>query len=343
MAYSIIDVAKRAGISKSTVSRVINGGSVSEKAKTAVMTAIDEMEYRPNGLARGLRGMKSKIVGVVTLGTNAFEDPSGACRFAGMNNIFLNSGYSMLLINPVTSSTESVPANAFRYLQESRVDGLVFIGSIDSEQDRVIAQKYRSFVYTGERIDAKKGFRVYMGNYNYSRDLYSYLVSNGHSKILTVSSRSHSEFMIKRRLAAYKDVCGVFNIPYNISSFLSIFEASATDSEHLETIYDCFKNGNYTAIFTDTPELAHTIINYFTQRGLQLLKDYSIVCVERSGGEAQSKETLITGVCLPDYEYGQQCAMLMLEVLNNPDLAIKDVIIPYSFNIRNSVRNIGKL
>ena len=56
MASSIWDVAKRAGISKSTVSRVMNGGSASEKTRAAVLDAIEELQYYPNGMARGLRG-----------------------------------------------------------------------------------------------------------------------------------------------------------------------------------------------------------------------------------------------------------------------------------------------
>lgn len=341
MAYSIIDVAKRANTSKSTVSRVINGGSVSEKAKIAVLSAIDEMEYHPNGMARGLRGMKSKVIGVLTLGTNAFEDASSASRFAGMNNVFINSGYSMLLINDAVSYGESTFANAFRFLQESRVDGLIFIGAIDSEEDRYLASKYREIVYTGERIQAKKGFRVYMGNYHYSRDLYSYLVSNGHVKILTVATHINSEALSRRRRAAYKEVCDIFSVPCNSSAFLNLQKPQNKNEERLETIYQQFTKGEFTAIFADSMTLARAIVTYFATKNLTLLKDYSLVAIERSGVRNKIPEETITSICLSDYVYGQQCAELMLDVLEHPEMTIKDIIIPYSFHIRKSVRNIG--
>ncbi|MBP8856013.1 MAG: LacI family DNA-binding transcriptional regulator [Oscillospiraceae bacterium] len=341
MASSIWDVAKRAGISKSTVSRVMNGGSASEKTRAAVLDAIEELQYYPNGMARGLRGIKSKVVGVVTLGTNAFEDTSTACRFAGMNNVFLASGYSMLLINPFLEPTESILANAFRYLRESRVDGLIFIGSIDSEKDRALAKQHRELVYTGERIDEKSGFRLYLGNYHYSRDLYSYLISNGHKRILTLNTRSAAATSYsERRRAAYQEVCALFNLAPDNQSFIYTKDAGLSDKEICEILYKQFVEGRYTAIFSDSMHLARDTIAYFASRGLALRDDYSLVSIER-GNACDNSENPITSVCLPDHEYGEACAALMLEVLENPELTMKDVVMPYSFKVRSSVRNIG--
>lgn len=80
---SILEVARRAGVSKSTVSRVLNGGSVSEKARLAVECAIQEMDYHPNGIARVLRGAKSSVIGVACNSVNALMNPSLTLRFAG--------------------------------------------------------------------------------------------------------------------------------------------------------------------------------------------------------------------------------------------------------------------
>ena len=65
MSVSILDVAARAGVSKSTVSRVLNGGSVSEKARVKVHKAINELSFSPNAFATALRGRQCRIIGVV--------------------------------------------------------------------------------------------------------------------------------------------------------------------------------------------------------------------------------------------------------------------------------------
>ena len=75
MDFSIWDVAKRAGVSKSTVSRVLNGNAVGQASYQKVMDAVKEMGYRPNYMARGLRGNSSNVIGVLSLGGMMFRDP----------------------------------------------------------------------------------------------------------------------------------------------------------------------------------------------------------------------------------------------------------------------------
>lgn len=123
MACSIVDVARRVGTSKSTVSRVLNGGSVSETTKAAVLAAINQMEYYPNGMARGLRGIKSRVIGVVAESENTFESPMLVRRMAGISRICIENGYSILMIVPTPNAKDGIVANAFRFLQENRVDG----------------------------------------------------------------------------------------------------------------------------------------------------------------------------------------------------------------------------
>ena len=64
---TIQDIAKKAGVAKSTVSRVLNGGiNVSEKTREKVMRIIEETKYQPSELARGLSTKASNVIGVIT-------------------------------------------------------------------------------------------------------------------------------------------------------------------------------------------------------------------------------------------------------------------------------------
>ena len=84
MEFSILDIAQKAGVSKSTISRVINGGSVSPKTRKIVEDTMREMGYSPNYMARGLRGVHNTVVGILSLGSSMFSHPSISRRIAGI-------------------------------------------------------------------------------------------------------------------------------------------------------------------------------------------------------------------------------------------------------------------
>lgn len=337
MRYSILDVAKKANVSKSTVSRVLTGGSVSEKAERAVRQAIEELDYYPNHIAQGLRGMPSHVIGIVCSEVNALLNRSITTRLAGMNDVFFRHDYSMMLMNLNVVSGKKSINHALRYLTEGRVDGLIFLGDVDDEAERRQILDHREIVYTGERIDDRVGFRVYMGNYSYSRDLYYYLLGNGHHRVLTVCQHGTKRMKL-RRMNAYKEVCETFHIPWVPDSLLDLSDVNPENEAYMEHLYQTFSEGDYTAIYADTIELGNSIVNFFTTKGMKLKDDYSIVTIER-GTIEKNKDSLITSVCLPDFEYGKQCADLMLKVIENKDIEYEDIRIPYTLEIRRSVKN----
>lgn len=340
MSVSILDVAKYAGVSKSTVSRVLTGGSVSEKAERAVMQAIKELNYYPNGIARGLRGASSQVIGVLGIDSHALFNKSLSTRLAGINSILSQAGYSLVLINsPQMELTEEFE-KGIRFLEEKRVDGLILLGDMDDEVQKEKMKEYRPIVYTGERVDIHKGFRVYMGNYQYSRDAYSYLLANGHKKILTVMVyHSSSNKMKERRWLAYQEMCRTYQLQDEPDDFLDLRDKKICMPEKLAQAFQLYAEKKATALFVDSVDFANSLINYFSERGLELRKDYSVVAVER-GVTAETKDALITAVSLPDFDYGRQCGQLMMEVIRDQELSYMDVSVPYTFEIRRSVRNI---
>ncbi|MBO7451155.1 MAG: LacI family DNA-binding transcriptional regulator [Clostridiales bacterium] len=65
MSVTIKDVAKKAGVSISTVSKCINGGNVLEPKRTEILNAIEELNYKVNPLARGMKTKKTRTIGVL--------------------------------------------------------------------------------------------------------------------------------------------------------------------------------------------------------------------------------------------------------------------------------------
>lgn len=337
---SILEVARRAGVSKSTVSRVLNGGSVSEKAYAAVQQAIKEMDYHPNSVAQVLRGAKSGVIGVASNALNSLMNPSLTLRFAGMNSVLEEHGYSMLLLSINTPSGSSNMDKALRFLQEQRIDGLILLGDIDDAEQRSKLLNYRQVVYTGERILPDKGFRIYMGNYNYSRDMYEYLFQCGHRKILSMMVNNASVRMHEARVEAYSDVCREYGVECCTQLVYRMADGSMTFQQKLQTTYDLYRTSGASAIFVDSTEFANSLITFFFAHGLEVVRDYSLVAVERGKTKGQG-DPFITSICLPDFEYGVNCARMMLEVLQDPEMEYADVKVPYQMKIRSSVKDIS--
>jgi len=135
---TIYGVAKKAGVSLATVSRVINGkDNVTEKTKLKVQEAIKELGYRPSALARGLATNKSTNIGIILPGTNYVY----ICNMlSGMTDIAKIYGYQTTLF--VTRRSKEDAQKAIEKLISSHVDGAVIFDDELDESEIKLIQDY---------------------------------------------------------------------------------------------------------------------------------------------------------------------------------------------------------
>lgn len=335
MELSIHDIAKKAGVSKSTVSRVINGGSVSDRAREQVQKAMDEMGYYPNYMARGLRGVHNTVVGILSLGKGMFTHPTISRRVAGIVDTLSENDCDLMIVHDLLphSAPGYVPKYV-RYLRQQRIQGLITLGWDDLPEVQQAANQFRNVVYGGERLNMARGFRVYHGNYNYSSDLYRLLTANGHRRVLTlVGFEPQNEQFRKARMRAWQNVCLQENIPYSENDFYPSPAEGFLTREYLQELFKVFEKGKYTAIFADEMACAQAIRYEFARRGRRCPEDFSLVTIKRE----ESEEKFITSAFVSDYEYGVQITKLMLEVIENQELEYRDIMMSYSMELHKSV------
>ena len=335
MELSILDIAKRAGVSKSTVSRVINGGSASPKTRELIEHTMQEMGYYPNYMARGLRGVHNTVVGILSLGRGMFTNPAISRRVAGILDTLSENGCDLLIVQD--SNPHEAPGYTpkyVRYLRQQRIQGLITLGWDDLPEVQQAANQFRNVVYGGERLHANRGFRVYHGNYNYSSDLYRLLVMNGHRRVLTlVGVEPQNEQFRKTRLRAWENICFEAGFACSAADFYPAPAGGNATAEYLEALYKYFMKGKYTAVFADELACARAVRFYFQERGLRCPQDFSIVTIQRDDTE----ERFLTSAFVSDYEYGVLTTKLMLEVIQNKELEYRDVMMSYSMELRRSV------
>lgn len=116
------DVARKAGVSMKTVSRVINNEpNVRAITREKVLEAVKALNYRPNAFARSLAGNRSYLIGLL------YGDVSPAYLFEVQNGALKagNTAHYGLVLHPCEASDEGVPDDVAEFLQQSRVDGLI--------------------------------------------------------------------------------------------------------------------------------------------------------------------------------------------------------------------------
>ncbi len=122
------DIARLAGVSQKTVSRVVNNSpQVSEEIRARVNAAIEQLGFRPNMAARALVSRRSQVIGIVTLGSALY---GSTAQVIGVERAARAAGYSTLLVSTPDGHAESV-SSAIEQIVDRGVDGIILSEPVD--------------------------------------------------------------------------------------------------------------------------------------------------------------------------------------------------------------------
>ena len=183
---TVADVAKAAKVSKAQAARALgNYGAVSEDVRERVLAAAEELEYRPNELARSMNTGKSNTIGVVV---GDIENPHFGLAMRGITDTAKKSGYHVILIN--TDEERAAEVDAVRVLLDKRVDGLIVApaSSLETSHLQQVRESGRPLVLldrAASGVDVET-FAVDMGDISYEST--AHLLEAGHRRIAFVST-----------------------------------------------------------------------------------------------------------------------------------------------------------
>lgn len=176
---TILDVAERAGVSKSLVSMVMRDSTqVSDERRSAVLRAAEELGYRPNAAARNLASRRSFVIGVML---SDLRNPFFTELVDGIETAATAAGYQALL-----NSGGRVPereAGALDALLQLRTDGLIIAGSVLSEEVLAAAAKEAPMVSVTRAVRSGRIDTVVNDDVSGARLAVDYLVELGHTRI----------------------------------------------------------------------------------------------------------------------------------------------------------------
>jgi DNA-binding LacI/PurR family transcriptional regulator len=190
-----MDVAKLAGVSQPTVSRVFGSGTnVSEKKRQKILKAAEQLGYQPNAIARGLITNKTKMIGIVMRDIQNPFYPEVLERFY---TELAKKGYHLLFIS---SENDQIEENEVSQLIEYNVEGVIITDALlsSSAAERFIRNNVAVILFN-RYIQDNCYSAVFCDNYLASYQVGSYLVEKGHKKLAFISGPLNTSTSLDRK------------------------------------------------------------------------------------------------------------------------------------------------
>jgi LacI family transcriptional regulator len=328
---TITDVSRHAGVSRSTVSRVVAGnGYVSEAKRQAIEKAIVALGYRPNTLAQALRSNRSNMIGavVVDVGTPYFANVvyglQRAARSAG-KSLMVSSGYA----------DQDEEARAVIELVDRSCDGIVLYLERPMRPDAVeiVRRAHIPVVSIGRNLCPVSTGTVVLNNFDGARMAMLHLLELGHRKIVHLTGQAEFGDTIARQegivaaLAQYgmrTDDIHIVN-----GEFSQEFGYAATQRLLQE-------GRDFTAIFAGDDDMGAGVLLALREGDCRVPEDVSVMGFD-DAFHARHLWPPLTTVRQPMAAMGEAAATLLLKLLADPESGPARTIIETDLVVRQSV------
>ncbi|MEC0246478.1 substrate-binding domain-containing protein [Paenibacillus chitinolyticus] len=330
---TIYDIAEKANVSAMTVSRVINNsGRISEATRKRVRKVMEELNYIPNSMARGLVLQKTKLLSLlITDITNPFYTTIAR----GAEDTAKRSGYKLLFGN--SDEDYGKEKDYVEMILSTRVDGVLFAptGDASLEQLRQLQKHGIPFVILDREVPGIETDVVLGDSKEGARKLVEHLIGLGHRRIALVNG-SPDVSTARLRYTGYREALLLGGLPLDESLVVSLNYRQFQDEASLQVLLAL--PSPPTAIFAANNLLAVGIIQALRQKGLSVPEDVSVVCFD-DFGPAETVNPFLTVASQPAYQFGALGMQLLIErIENGPGSESRKIMLPSELLIRSSTR-----
>ncbi|MGT2907668.1 catabolite control protein A [Streptococcus dentiloxodontae] len=326
---TIYDVAREAGVSMATVSRVVNGNkNVKENTRKRVLEVIDRLDYRPNAVARGLASKKTTTVGVVI--PNIANSYFSALA-KGIDDIAAMYKYNIVLASSDEDDDKEI--NVINTLFAKQVDGIIFMGYHLTEKIRAEFSRSRTPVVLAGTVDLED--QIPSVNIDYksaTKDVVDTLAKR-HEKIAFVSGPLIDDINGKVRLAGYKAGLEENQLSYNEGL---VFEAKYSYQDGFD-MAERVLNSGATAAYVGEDELAAGLLNGLFAAGKSVPEDFEIITSNDSPITSYTRPNL-SSISQPLYDLGAVSMRMLTKIMNKEELEEKDVFLNHGLSLRQSTK-----
>ena len=339
MSVTIKDVAKKAGVATSTVSRTIQDSpSISEKTKQNVRRVMKEIGYRPNLTARGLVNQATQTIGVILPVSQGqgFQNTFFLSMIRGISKACNEKKY---MVSLASGTTEAELLESIQTMAEGgRVDGFIVLYS--KKDDPIIDYLHQEkvpYAMIGKPYKYENEM-LYVDNDNViaGKDAANYLLQLGHKKIAFIGEDAH-QMVIRERLKGYTQALEDAGIQVDQDLILDVTLPEAAYRRKMEQL---FGNNDFPTGIVASDDLIALNMSYLLSGfGLKIPTDVSIIGFNNSIFAEKSRPEL-TSIDLHTDSLTSQTVYQLIELMvGKQTLAVK-IILPHQIIERQScIRN----
>ena len=326
---TIYDVARDAGVSMATVSRVVNGNkNVKENTRKKVLEVIERLDYRPNAVALGLASKKTTTVGVVIPNiTNSYF----ATLAKGIDDIAEMYKYNIILTSSDEDDDKEVAV--VNNLFSKQVDGVIFMGYHLTEKIRSEFSRSRTPVVLAGTVDVEHQLPSVNIDYKTAMiDVVAELAENN-SKIAFISGPLLDDINGKVRLSGYKE--GLKNVDLSYSEGL-VFEAKYSYDDGY-ALAERVIASKATAAIVAGDELAAGLLNGLSDKGVQIPEEFEIITSDDSQVSRFTRPNM-TSISQPLYDLGAISMRMLTKIMHKEELEEREVLLSHGITKRHSTK-----
>ena len=334
---TIYDVAKIAGVSPSTISRVMNTpGIVAEDTRQKVINAIKELAYIPNMMAANMPRRRTEYIGLIIPDiTNVFF--SNLVR--GVQDVCEKHGYGVLVVN--SDDSQEKEGRYLKLLYSRRVDGVILTvaGYREEEfpEEELSLLKKMNIVLIDREINGLTTPIVKVNNFAGAYSAVKYLLAMGHKKILYLAGIERTRTNQERE-KGYLDALKKAHINWKkeLAADFRLDTAYQKIIHHWPKLQN--SNDLPTAIFAANDLMAIGALKAFTQLKIRVPEDISIIGFDNIPFSDCTYPPLTT-IAQPTYMMGQKAVEILLKVIDKKKIK-KSVELETRLIERDSVKKL---
>ncbi|MFE7843466.1 LacI family DNA-binding transcriptional regulator [Streptomyces sp. NPDC057474] len=303
------DVARLAGVSRKTVSRVLNNEPyVSEEVRRRVLEAAEELGYRLNHAARALASGRNRSIGVVALGTAGYGTAS---LLVGIERAVRDAGYALRMVNTVDGEPDGI-AGAVTSLLEQGVDGIVVSEPIVEGEVQVGVDVPLLFLGAPPAFTSARTLTVGVGAYALARAATDHLLDLGHPTVHHLAGPGQW-YASKDRIEGWRAALvarGADEPP--------LLEGDWSPASGFAAGRELAADSSVTAVFAAGDEMAIGLIHALREAGRRVPEDISVVGFDGNPVFAYITPPLTT-VRQPFDEAAREGIRLLVHVIEAPE------------------------
>ncbi|HVB73981.1 MAG TPA: LacI family DNA-binding transcriptional regulator [Ktedonobacteraceae bacterium] len=315
---SMKDVAKAAGVSTATVSRVLtNGDHVRQEVRERVMKAVEELAYRPNLLARSLRSQQSNTIGLIV---SDIRNPFFTSISRAVEDMAYEQGFSLVLCN-----TDENPEKETIYLNlmhDENVAGVIF------SPTRQTAARFSSLeiafptVVVDRSVGDAEVDSVLLDNADSAYRLTMHLLEQGYRHIAALCGETSTTG--REREAGYEKALREYDL--SPQPDLIKFVQPRAEAGYAATLKLLDATRHPDALLTTNSLLAAGALQAIRERGLSIPGEIALVTFDETTW-ASLVQPAITLIDQPTYEIGKTATELLLQRIADPSRPTRKVIL----------------